>query len=208
MKILYNNLSRQLIHLNRVFMKTQHRLLFALLLLLVAVFGRLGLQELNIPNIEPLTLTILLAGVYLGGNYAIAIAILSIGITDVVIGNDIIFIFTWSAWMIIAVFGLVFYGRNMSLTQRTLGITGMGILANLFFYAWTNFGVWAVGNLYPLTWDGLVACYVAGLPFLKLQVLGNLVMIPVATVLFNGLAETFLQSSRRHEHEAVPTVIK
>ena len=189
-------------------MKTQHRLLFALLLLLVAVFGRLGLQELNIPNIEPLTFAILLAGVYLGGNYAIAIAILSIGITDAVIGNDIIFIFTWSAWMIIAVFGLVFYGRNMSLTQRTLGITGMGILANLFFYAWTNFGVWAVGNLYPLTWDGLVACYIAGLPFLKLQILGNLVMIPVATVLFNGLAETFLQSSRRHEHEAVPTVIK
>ncbi len=208
MKILYNNLFRHS-PFNSAFMKTQHRLLFALLLLLVAVFGRLALQELNIPNIEPLTLAILLAGVYLGGNYAIAIAILSIGITDAVIGNDIIFIFTWSAWIITALFGLVFHDRKTPLTHLTLGITGMGVLANLFFYTWTNFGVWAVGNLYPLTWDGLVASYIAGLPFLKLQILGNLVLLPSATVAFHYIARFLLREPVEKTHgDVVPDAVK
>jgi hypothetical protein len=38
----------------------------------------------------------------------------------------------------------------------------------------SNFGVWAAGTMYPKTIEGLMACYVAGIPFLKGTLLGDL----------------------------------
>ena len=43
---------------------------------------------------------------------------------------------------------------------------GGAMAGSLLFYAVTNFGVWAAAGLYPLTPEGLLASYVAGLPFL------------------------------------------
>lgn len=48
------------------------------------------------------------------------------------------------------------------------------LACSLFFFATSNFAVWAFSGMYPLTWDGLVACYVAALPFLERTVLGDL----------------------------------
>lgn len=39
------------------------------------------------------------------------------------------------------------------------------------FYLLSNFGVWMV--YYPATWEGLLACYLAGLPFLGLSLLAD-----------------------------------
>lgn len=54
---------------------------------------------------------------------------------------------------------------------------------SLIFFAATNFAVWAVSGMYPLTWQGLVQCYVAALPFLDKTVLGDLFW---TAVLFGG----------------------
>src|SRR5262245_60208517 len=43
--------------------------------------------------------------------------------------------------------------------------------ASLLLYLTTNFGVWALGSLYPKTASGLLACYIAALPFLGWTVL-------------------------------------
>jgi hypothetical protein len=37
--------------------------------------------------------------------------------------------------------------------------------ASLAFFLISNFGVRAGAHVYPLTWHGLIACYVAALPF-------------------------------------------
>ena len=58
----------------------------------------------------------------------------------------------------------------------------MGVGGSLWFFAWTNFGVWLMDGLYPSTLDGLLASYVAGLPFLRTMLLGNLVLVPLAAV--------------------------
>ena len=41
---------------------------------------------------------------------------------------------------------------------------------SLLFFATTNFAVWAFSGMYSLDMAGLIACYVAALPFLKYTV--------------------------------------
>lgn len=55
---------------------------------------------------------------------------------------------------------------------------GQLITASLFtsalFFAISNLGVWLTSGLYASNWQGFVDCYVAALPFLDRQVLGDL----------------------------------
>jgi hypothetical protein len=71
-------------------------------------------------------------------------------------------------------------------TRRTVGRIAVAALASsVLFFVLTNFGVWALGSWYPKTWEGLVACYAAAIPFFRNTLLGDAVY---ATVLFGGLA--------------------
>lgn len=71
-------------------------------------------------------------------------------------------------------------------TRRTIvPIAGATVASSVLFFVLTNFGVWAVGSLYPKTWDGLVACYVAAIPFLHNTLFGDALY---SAVLFGGLA--------------------
>ncbi|MBI4366282.1 MAG: hypothetical protein HY543_05635 [Deltaproteobacteria bacterium] len=57
------------------------------------------------------------------------------------------------------------------------------VSCSLFFFAASNFAVWAFGGLYPHSLQGLVQCYVAALPFLDKTVMGDLFW---TAVLFGG----------------------
>lgn len=48
-------------------------------------------------------------------------------------------------------------------------VFGAGLLGSVLFYLLTNFTVWLFGGgaIYPMTMDGLVACYVNALPFFR-----------------------------------------
>ena len=43
------------------------------------------------------------------------------------------------------------------------------------FYIVSNFGVWITGSTYPLSLDGLIMCYVAGIPFFDETLLSTVV---------------------------------
>lgn len=71
-------------------------------------------------------------------------------------------------------------------SRRTvLPIAGATLAGSVLFFVLTNFGVWALGSLYPNTWEGLVACYVAAIPFFHNTLFGDAVY---STALFGGLA--------------------
>lgn len=155
---------------------------FAIALFLIA-FGALGrifrihfLPDLY--NVEPITLTTLLSGAFLGGGYSIVVPLTIIALTDLYIGNSPILFFTWSAWAIIGLFSLALRKTKKEKLSFGFKITGMGVISSLFFFFWTNFGVWLISDWYPHTWHGLIFCYIMGLPFLKMNLLGNLVQIP------------------------------
>jgi hypothetical protein len=69
--------------------------------------------------------------------------------------------------------------------RTVVPIGGAALASSVLFFALTNFGVWALGSLYPKTWDGLVACYVAASPFFHNTLLGDAVY---TAALFGGLA--------------------
>ncbi len=70
--------------------------------------------------------------------------------------------------------------------RRSVWQVGTASLAgSIVFFAVTNFAVWAMGHGYPHSGSGLYACYVAGIPFFRNSLLGDLAY---TTILFGGLA--------------------
>jgi hypothetical protein len=67
--------------------------------------------------------------------------------------------------------------------ERTLPIVGATLIGLLVFFLVTNFAVWWMFNTYPKTWEGLVACYVAAIPFVRNQLMGDTFYV---VVLFGG----------------------
>ncbi len=185
-----------------------------ILLIIIGVLGRLFFVKfIGIPNFEIITALTLVSAVFLGRVWGIVVPLSIIAITDVVIGNSPVLIFTWSAFAIIGVIGMIYKkyeshfviaspaaagrgnpadgAKNTGLLRRLLtprndsrriiGLTCLGIISSVFFFLYTNFGWWMMTNMYPHTWDGLIRCYVMGLPFFKNNLIGNLIFVPMAS---------------------------
>lgn len=74
----------------------------------------------------------------------------------------------YSAYFIITMTG--FYFQN----QRGLLFSWMLLLTmSLFFWLWTNLGVFLMTSIYPFTVSGFLECYWMALPFLKNSVFGD-----------------------------------
>jgi hypothetical protein len=77
--------------------------------------------------------------------------------------------FTYSGFALIIVAG--FWLQNSPSAAKVLGFL---LGSSLFYWTWTNFGVWTVGALYPRNFEGLIACYTAAIPFLRNSLIGDL----------------------------------
>ena len=80
-------------------------------------------------------------------------------------------------------------------TRQNVGAIAFAALAGpTAFFVISNFGVWLGGHgarMYPATWDGLVACYVAAFPFYR----NSLLATAVYTAVLFGANEIY---GRRH----------
>ena len=79
----------------------------------------------------------------------------------------------------------VLLGRFIRRQDGVSAIVPAALLSSLSFFAITNFMVWATGPMYPHTASGLSACFVAGLPFYRNQILGD---VFYTVTLFGGHA--------------------
>ena len=167
------------------------KLIMAVLLVTLGVLFR-TVWHLG-PNVEFVTSATLLAGAYLGKKWAFIVPVSIMAISDLTLGNTNIFLFTWSAYLIIGLTGhqLLKDQRSKIKDQKhRLNIKnnkifkamGIGIGASVWFFLWTNFGVWLLDSwgMYPKTLSGLIDAYVMGFPFLKYNLIGNLILIPVS----------------------------
>lgn len=153
------------------------------LLIALGIVGRLALEAY--PNIETLTAVSIIAGALLGPYLGFAVALFSVVGSDMVIGNTNILLYTWSAWAVIGISSALLKRHSRSRVMvwlDSLKFTGFGVVTTLFFFLWTNFGVWQLSGMYPHTLDGLMLSYFNGLPFLRNQLLGNLLIVPVVSV--------------------------
>jgi hypothetical protein len=126
------------------------------------------------PNVNAVAAMALFGGAYISDKrIAFIIPLIAMLLTDMVIGfhNTM-----WAVYIAMAI--IVFLGSKMKKTG-TSNVIGFSLIASLLFFLVTNFGTWAMENFYPHTPAGLATAYVAGLPFLKNSILGDLV--------FNGI---------------------
>lgn len=168
-----------------IFHQMNKNIVFTFLVILALterVFFDLG------PNFEFVTGALMLSGAYLGKNYSICLVLLIMAVSDLVLGNTNIFLFTWSGFLIPA---LILTGLFKQIkVNRVFSGTVFGIATSLFFYIWTNFGVWMLDSwgMYSKDLNGLAMAYVNGLPFLRYSLVSTIMLVPASFFLF----ETYL----------------
>ena len=79
-------------------------------------------------------------------------------------------LFTYGAFALIVLMG-TFTLRKVRVPHVLFSALG----ASVIFFAVSNFGVWFSTEMYPKTLSGLGACYLAGIPFFRNTLLGDLV---------------------------------
>lgn len=133
------------------------------------------------PNFSPVAAMALFGGAYLPRRWMGFVAPLgALLLSDLVLGFYSGMPIVYGSVALIVVMGWLLASKRSPARVGLVTFAG-----SVLFYLLTNFGVWASGTLYPKTAEGLLACYVAALPFFQNSVAGDLFF---AALLFGGFA--------------------
>jgi len=103
------------------------------------------------------------------------------------------YLITWVWYAAVVVLGRIMLKRQVTVT-RVIGAT---VLASTSFFLVSNYAFWVGGMMYPHTMAGLGACFVAGLPFYRNDLLSTAVVTGLAFVL--GVLAKRLNEQRVHK---------
>ena len=98
----------------------------------------------------------------------ILVTLSALALSDAVLGFYSGFWYVYAAALI-----PVFLGKLIRDRSGAGVIAAAAFASSLSFFLITNFMVWATGNMYPHTIGGLSACFLAGIPFYRNQILGD-----------------------------------
>lgn len=150
------------------------------------VFGTLCRLVPHPPNFSPFGALSLFAGARLPRRWAWAVPLVAMALSDTIIeigtGRSTFSVVRGTIYASYAATALL---ASWALRGRTSPWTlpAWSLAASTLFFLTTNLAVWATGGMFPSTAAGLVACYVAALPFF-----GNTVVADLAgTAAFFGL---------------------
>jgi len=130
------------------------------------------------PNMAPIVGVGLFCGAYFSKRWAMLLTILAMAAGDLLLGLKGVNLFGWAALALIVLLGSWLKSR-----RRPGPIVVASLVSSIIFFVISNFGVWAIGGIYPMTFEGLGTCYVAGIPFFRNGLAGDLIY---AAVLFGG----------------------
>jgi hypothetical protein len=132
-------------------------------------------------NFTPLMAIALFAGSHARkAGTAVLATLLALALSDAVMGFYSGFWYVYAAALI-----PVLLGRLIHNHQSAGAVAAAAIASSWSFFLITNFMVWATGQLYARSMAGLSACYLAGIPFYRNQVLGDAVY---TVAIFGGYA--------------------
>lgn len=154
-----------------------------LLALLTAIFAAAAMRLLpHPPNFSPIAAMALFGGAYLPRRaLAFAAPFGALILSDALLGG-----FYPGIAFVYASFALtVLIGWAVARRKTAFTIAGGALASSLLFFVLTNFGMWLFSGFYPLTWQGLAACYVAAIPFFQNTLAGDLFF---TALLFGGFA--------------------
>ena len=143
------------------------------------------------PNMASITAVALFGGAYLSDRrLAFLVPMAALFLSDLVLGLYSHMEIVYGSFALVVCLGLLLRKR-----RTPLRIAGAALSSSILFFVITNFGVWAFGSLYPRTFAGLVACYVAAIPFFQNTLMGDAFY---TAALFGGfaLAERWIPALR------------
>jgi hypothetical protein len=163
--------------------------IFFLILFFIAFLGRTAYHLA--PNVEFVTFAFILAGFYLGTKQSLLMITAVMVLSDFILGNTNIFLFTWTGFLIPSFLvssllkKLQTTNKQSALIKKISLLTLLGLGSNLLFYIWTNLGVFILDSwgMYSKNFNGLLSCYINALPFLKNQIIGTLTTLPIGVYL-------------------------
>jgi hypothetical protein len=153
--------------------------MLAISLIIAGIFLRFAPHA---PNFTPVAAIAIFAGAYLNKKYAILVPLVLMAVSDLFIGTHNVMLFTWGGFVL-----SVLVGFWVKRHKSALRIASAGLASSVIFYIVSNFGVWLMG-WYPPTWDGLVRCYLMGLPFLRNFTLATLLYAAVFFAAYESVA--------------------
>lgn len=141
--------------------------MLAICLLVVGILSRL---VIHVDNFTPVIALALFGGVYLKRKQAILLPIMLFAVTDIILGFHRTMFFTWSSIALIVIIGFAVHKNKNWKT-----VLGGGLASAVLFFIITNFGVWMVTGMYPLTLAGLADCYIVAIPYFRSSLLSTLI---------------------------------
>lgn len=140
-------------------------------------------------NVTPMTAISTFGGAQLGRFLGLALTMLTLVISDVLLslvyGHEAFGL--WSIFTYTGFAAIVFAGSFLHKRLTVLRTVAVILGSSLGFWIWTNFGAWLTSGLYPISFEGLVACYGAALPFLRNSLLGDLAWGSAFFLSFEGV---------------------
>jgi hypothetical protein len=154
----------------------------SILIVAAIIFGAALTRIIPHPmNFAPLGAMALFGSAYLNRKgLGLMIAMLAWFVSDLILNNTVygsgsFTLFTQGAIYIYGSIALIYVLGRLFLKQVSFQRMVAGSLsASVIFFLVSNFGVWMSGLMYPMSADGLVACYTAALPFFQNTLMGDL----------------------------------
>jgi hypothetical protein len=133
------------------------------------------------PNFTPIAAMALFGGACFAKRWqAFFVTFAALLLSDLVLGLHKLIPVVYGSFALEVCIGLWLRGRRKLVPIASAMLAG----SVMFFLIW-NFAVWVLGGWYPKNPAGLLACYIAGIPFFGNELLGDAVY---CTALFGGLA--------------------
>jgi hypothetical protein len=138
--------------------------------------------RLIIPHIQPhpwdftpLGASLLFFGAY-GSKRQAWVPVALFAATDVYLNLRVYhYPFGWDQFIELAWYAVtIWLGTRLRDRAEPLPTLGLALTSSVSFFIVSNFGVWAAYNMYPKTFGGLMACYIAGIPFYEHRIIGDL----------------------------------
>ena len=150
--------------------RKENNFYFVIGLILIASFSRI---IPHYPNFTPIIAISLFGGKYFKNrNLAFFLPVFILWLSDLIINNFILdyyktftFIYPGFYWQYFSILLISFIGRNYINKISSFKLLGISIFSSVVFFLISNFGVWQSSTLYSKNIIGLIACYIAAIPF-------------------------------------------
>ena len=161
------------------------RLMILSAMVMLAALTRLAPHP---PNVTPIAAMALFSGAYFRDRkMAFLLPIAAMVLSDLVLGYAVygMALMKFQPVVYLCMLLTAEIGRLIQNQRSVLKIASAALASSVVFYVVVDFAVWAFDSWYPKTWDGLIACYTAAIPFFRNSLIGDVFF---AAVLFGGFA--------------------